>query len=121
MGRILSAKAIEIKKILLSEHAIKAFLTEFDIKGFTEYKASKSWAGKFARDAGWRSQVLHGEAGAVNVEALNPEIQKLWDLIKEYNIDNVYSMDETGLFYKVLPNHSYVKVENACATRGTNL
>jgi hypothetical protein len=64
----------------------------------TAFKASKLWAGKFARDSGWCSQVLHGEAGAVNVEALDPEIQKLLDLIKEYNIDSIYNMDKTGLF-----------------------
>ena len=55
----------------------------------------------------------------MDVVALDPEIQKLWDLIKEYNSDEVYNMDETGLFCKVLPNCSHAKVENACATRGT--
>ena len=103
----------------MSEHAKKAFLTESEINGLTAFKASKSWAGKFARDSGWRSQSLHGEAGSVDVVALDPEIQKLWDLIKEYNSDEVYNMDETGLFYKVLPNCSYAKVENARAARGT--
>ena len=30
-------------------------------------------------------------------------------------------MDKTWLFYKVLPNCSYIKSENTCAARGTKL
>ncbi len=85
----------------------------------TAFKASASWAGKFARDSGWRSQALHGEAGEVNIEGLEPEIQKLRDLIAEYYLDNVFNMDKTGLFFKLLPNHSYVKVEKARTARGS--
>ena len=85
----------------------------------TAFKASESWAGRFARDSGWRSQALHGEAEEVDIEGLEPEIQKLRDLIVEYDLDNVYNMDETGLFFKLMPNRSYVKVEMARAARGS--
>lgn len=104
---------------MLSEHAKTAFLTASEVKCLTAFKASESWAGKFARDSGWRSQALHGEAGEVNIEGLEPEIQKLRDLIAEYDLDNVFNMDETGLFFKLLPNRSYVKVEKARAARGS--
>jgi hypothetical protein len=38
-----------------------------------------------------------------------------------YNIDHDYNMDETGLFFKVLPNHSYVKKSELETARGTKL
>jgi len=104
---------------MMSEHAKTAFLTASEVKGLPAFKACESWAEKFARDSGWHSQALHGEAGEVDTEGLEPKIQKIRDLIAEYDPDNVYNMDETGLFFKVLP--SYVKVEKACAARGSKL
>ena len=40
--------------------------------------------------------------------------------LKIINLDiNVYNMDETGLFFKLLPNRSYIKADKAHAARGT--
>jgi hypothetical protein len=52
------------------------------------------------------STSLHGEAGEVDFDALEPQIKQLRTPIKEYGLDNVYNMDETGLFFKMLPNFS---------------
>ncbi len=38
-----------------------------------------------------------------------------------YHIDHVYNMDETGLFFKVLPNRSYVKKSELETARGIKL
>ena len=27
---------------------------------------------------------------------------------KDYKVENIFNMDETGLFYRVLPNHMYL-------------
>ena len=85
----------------------------------TSFKASESWASKFAIASGWRSKALHGEAGAVDIAAVESEIQKIRELIKEYGEEYVYNMDETGLFFKLLPNRSYVKKEHSKTARGT--
>jgi hypothetical protein len=54
------------------------------------------------------------------MEGLDPEIQQLRELIKKYNLDNVYNMDETGLFYRQLPNRSSVRKNKAArSARGT--
>ena len=97
------------------------FLLHQRLKVLLPSKPSESWAGKFARDSGWRSQALHGEAEEVDTEGLEPEIQKLHDIIAEYDLDNVYNIDETGLFFKLLPNRSYIEVEKARAARGSKL
>ena len=75
----------------------------------TIFKASGSWAGKFARSQGWKSRAFHGEAGGVDVDDVEPEIAILREKIKEYDPDLVYNMDETGLFFKVVPSRSYIK------------
>jgi hypothetical protein len=67
----------------------------------TTFKASKSWLGKFAQKSEWHSIALYGEAGLVDIEAVQPQIVQLQELIKMYHIDHDYNMDETGLFFKV--------------------
>ncbi len=86
----------------------------------TAFKASESWSGKFAQKSGWHSIALYSETGLVDIEAVRPCIVQLQELLKTYHIDHVYNMDETGLFFKVLPNHSYTKkseLETACGTK----
>jgi hypothetical protein len=112
--------ATKIKELLLTKHEESPFLTQNKVDALTAFKANKSWSGKFAQKSGWRSIALYGEAGLVDIEAVQPLIVQLQDLIKTYHIDHDYNMDETGLFFKVLPNCSYVKkieLETACGTK----
>jgi hypothetical protein len=76
------------------------------------FQASILWAGKVARQARWHSKALHWEAGSVEVDLVPDNIAKLRVEINKYGAENVYNMDETGLFYKLLPNRSYVKPEH---------
>ena len=55
----------------------------------TIFKASESWAGKFARSQGWKSRAFHGEAGGVDVDDFEPEIAILRENIKKYDPNNV--------------------------------
>lgn len=113
--------ATKIKDRLLEKHKESSFLTQNEVDALTVFKASESWASKFARKSGWRSIALHGEAGSVDIEAVQPQISELRELINKYDLDHVYNMDETGLFYKVLPNRSYVKKSESKTSRGTKL
>ena len=74
-----------------------------------------------ARQAGWRSKALHGEAGSVQADLVADDIAKLKVEINKYDVENVYNMDETGLFYKLLPNRSYVKPEHRKDALGIKL
>lgn len=118
---MLSVQAKKIQDRLLSAHTESPFLDEKEIAALNAFKASESWASKFARKSGWRSIALHGEAGSVDIKSVQPAITKLRDKIKEYDPDHVYNMDETGLFFKVLPNRSYVKKSEIKSARGTKL
>ena len=100
-------------------HKEKPFLTEFELVKWTgmdletgekdpdkAFKASVSWAKKFAKEQGWISKKLHGEAGSAPAENVEEKIQEVRDLIAKYDSDCVYNMDETGLFFKCLLNRS---------------
>jgi len=127
-GRVLSVKAGQLKDELLRMHADnKIELTDEEVKGLEKFKASESWATQLARDRGWKSKALHGEAGCVDHEAAAPQIQRIQSIIhgnahgREYRLENVYNMDETGLLFKCLPNRSYVSEDEVKTARGTKL
>ena len=52
--------------------------------------------------------LLHGESGEVdkNDPKLLTQLESLYEIIKEYDPEQVYNMDETGLFYRQLPRYS---------------
>ena len=118
---VISAQALKIKQRLLEEHNKKPFLTESEVTAMTSFQDSDSWAGKVARESGWRSKALHGEAGGVDVAAVEPQMAAIRAKIKQFDPNYVYNMDETGLFFKLLPNRSYVKQEDVKTVRGTKL
>ena len=51
---------------------------------------------------------FHGEAGEVDLKAAEHEFQKLRIEIGKYPPSNVFNMDEAGLFFKAIPNRSYI-------------
>ena len=46
---------------------------------------------------------LHGEAESVDQDAAN----RLPQLLKEFTAENIFNCDETGLFYRCLPDHTH--------------
>lgn len=52
--------------------------------------------------------LLHGEAGSVDLAKVEPVIKDLRQKIATHHPSDVYNCEETGLFYKLLPNRSYV-------------
>ncbi len=110
-----------IRDRLLERHQESSFLTDHEVMKMKECQFSQSWGIKLAQKNGWRSKKLHGEAGSVDVEKATPEIDKICTLIAEYDLDHVYNMDETGLFFKCLPNRSYLKKEDFKDARGSKL
>lgn len=70
-----------------------------------------------------KSRTLHGEAASVDVEKATEQIDFICTLITAYDLDHVYIMDETGLFFRCLPNRSYVKrrwLQECQRPEGTN-
>ena len=118
-GKVISHQALLTKNTLLEKHNNEPFLTDVEVTAMEEFKASLSWSWKTAKAFGWKSVALHGEAGSVDIQAIWPEIDSLKAKIATYNLDNVYNMDETGLFFKCLPNCSYVEQKDSKLSRGT--
>ena len=67
---------------------------------------SDGWLQKFLDRHGLRTVVMSGESGSADVAAINTALPELRAVIKEYAPQNVFNMDETGLFYCLAPDRT---------------
>jgi len=61
---------------------------------------------KWLKQNNYISKPLHGEAADVDLIAVADDIAKLQEEISNYHPENVYSMDETGLNFHLLPRQT---------------
>ena len=69
-----------------------------------DFKASWQWFSRFRECRGIQQLILHSEVAQVDRE--NPDLvsalDKLYALISKYDLENIYNMDKTGLFFWLL-------------------
>ena len=67
----------------------------------SEFKASWHWLSQFRVRHGLQKMMLHGEGAEVNRNDLDllHSLEDLYTIIKQDDAENVYNMDETGLFF----------------------
>ena len=116
-GGIIQSKALEIRNFYLKANETRPLLSSLEKAGFESFTASQQWCSKMMIAGGWNSRILHGKAGSVDVEAAEPEMEKIRAAVQEHGLEFTYNMDETGLFFKLLPNRAYVKKrgDQSCA------
>jgi hypothetical protein len=84
----------------------------------SDFKASWQWLSRFRVRRGLQKILLHGEGAEVNKN--DPELlaalEELYEIISNYEPENVYNMDETGLFFRLLPRYSLLMPEEDLST-----
>jgi hypothetical protein len=96
---------------------IASTLSIFD----SDFKASWQWLSCFRTRRGLQKMLLHGEGAEVdkNDPELLSTLEELYSIIVQYDPKNVYNMDETGLFFRLLPRYSILMPnEDISSTRG---
>jgi hypothetical protein len=87
----------------------------------SDFKASWQWLNRFRTRRGLQKMLLHGEGAEVdkNDPELLSALEELYSIITQYDPENVYNMDETGLFFRLLPRYSILMPnEDISNTRG---
>lgn len=76
----------------------------------TDFKASDGWFQNFKKRFGIRILKICGEKLSSQAELVEPFLKKLANKIKELDLipDQLYNADETGLYWKLLPDKTYV-------------
>ena len=98
-------KAGKITRAMIQEKALQ-FASESGITGF---KASSGWCSRFESRTSTACIMIHGEAGSVAASTVTNWMEKLFLLLKDYEPNDVFSADELGLFFKLLPARTHAK------------
>lgn len=95
---------------LLKEKA-KKYASSLGIEGFC---VSNGWLDGFKKRHDIVFRKLCGEGNAVDMNVCNEWIEGLEELIREYSDEDIFNADETGLFYKCLPDKSFTFKNSDC-------
>jgi len=77
------------------------------------FAASWSWFEGFKKHHGITYCKLHGEAASVDLEAIEPELVNIREICAEYNPEDIYNCDETGMYLKELDTKSYTVIKSS--------
>lgn len=105
------AKNLPISGPILQERARQISM---EFCGNVEFKASNGWLDKFKSRHGISYRAICGESAGVNFITTNEWINRLPSIIDGYDRSNIFNADETSLFFKALPNKSYVLNKEEC-------
>uniref|UniRef100_A0A087XHE0 DDE-1 domain-containing protein n=1 Tax=Poecilia formosa TaxID=48698 RepID=A0A087XHE0_POEFO len=86
--------------------------------GTTPFIASKGWFDKFHKRFGLKSVSLHGEAASADTDGVEEYVNNKFKAIIEeggYKPEQVFNMDETGLFWKRMPSCIFIMSDKAKA------
>lgn len=87
--------------------------------GKDNFKATEGWFHRWKKRENISYQKTHGEQGDADREGARTWLEREWpSLIAEFQPSDVFNADETGLYYRALPEHTYVlKNERAMGTK----
>ena len=82
-----------------------------------EFSASRGWFDRFRKRASLHSVRIQGEAASADTVAAEEYPAILADIVKEkgFSPQQVYNIDETGLFWKKMPSRTYIAQEEKTA------
>lgn len=82
--------------------------------GHEDFKATSGWISRFKERRDIVCLQLSGEASSVPDETLDAWFVKSQPIINRYAERDVYNMDETGLFFKMLPERTLAMKGEKC-------
>ncbi len=77
--------------------------------GYGNFTASNGWLESFQKRHSISSSVLSGEGASVDKGIVEDWTKRLPEVLKGYKAEDIFNADETGLFYRTLPNRSLVQ------------
>lgn len=108
--------AIRQKNLPISGPLLQQKAKEFALAlGHTDFAASNGWLHKFKKRHNIMGKVVCGEGGDANMETSDNWINTvLPSLVKDYDLNDVFNADETGLFFKCLPSRTLAFKNEKC-------
>ena len=70
---------------------------------------SNGWLQSFCSRHSFRQFKIYGESGSAPVEGYEEQLARIKERILPYDVEDVYNMDETGLFYNLAPDKTLAR------------
>lgn len=104
------AKHVPVSGIVMKATALRLFAKIYSDKKDTDFIASDGWFTKFKRRHGIRFKKICGEILSSDTSMISSFVHQLRAKMNEMGITNaqLYNADESGLFYRLLPDTTYV-------------
>lgn len=102
---------------ILKAKAKQVFQTVYPDKDSNAFTASKGWFEKFKHRHGMRILKVCGEKLSSDTTSITPFVHRLRAKITEMNLTEaqIYNADESGLYFRLLPDKTYVAAEEKTA------
>uniref|UniRef100_A0ABD2WKV6 HTH CENPB-type domain-containing protein n=1 Tax=Trichogramma kaykai TaxID=54128 RepID=A0ABD2WKV6_9HYME len=89
--------------------------------GLTDVTFNPSWITRFVKRHGISFGKICGEANSVNFSQVNTWKTEVWEKIKnEYLEDDIFNIDEAGVFYNLMPDKTFRVKGETCAENYQN-
>ena len=95
---------------ILKEKA-KEIAEKLGIKGF---KASNGWLDKWKQHHFIKRASVCGESGDVSGATVDSWKERLPEILSGYQMENIYNLDETGCFWRSLPDKGFGEKGKQC-------
>ncbi|KAE8740340.1 hypothetical protein FOCC_FOCC014148 [Frankliniella occidentalis] len=81
-----------------------------ELSGLSTFQASNGWLNRFRKRHGLRQLPFQGERAAADEKRTTEYIGELMEMLyaEEYDLEDIYNMDETGCCWKSLPRKTVV-------------
>ena len=94
--------------LLLKEEEAMEIKNQLQNSDFDGFVASDGWLEKWKATYAIKEKRMVGEGGDVPEETVSSRIEKLQELTEGYSSENIWNMDESGCFFKALPDAGLV-------------
>jgi hypothetical protein len=105
------SKGFPMSGPLLKEKA-NIYAEKLDIQDF---KASEGWLERFKKRSKIEFKTICGESASVDIKTVDEWKSKLLSICDGYDEKDIFNLDETGLFFRLLPNKTLSEKGEACS------
>ena len=112
-----NAQKMTVNGDLIIEAAAFLWRKMPEYEGLPEPKWSQGWLAKFKKMHNSKQRRLYGESASVDVEKAAGRLLEIQEIVKEYDSKDIYNCDETGLFWRMIPQ----KTLSRCQHKGSKV